>query len=191
MEAQYYVQNGCRTNPERWRRVYGNATAGHLCTLRMIQRKQTLFLLLAAIGGGLTFLFPVETFTQGDRNFIFQTSGLYLADGTPVVDVGLKVPFHWLIGFLAAVFLAAIFFFKQRRRQLAIVRSANLLLIGATVFLFITSNSVRAWLEQGGRVGATYGASAVLPLAMIVFAFLAERGIRRDEKLVRSMDRLR
>ena len=69
--------------------------------------------------------------------------------------------------------------------------SANLLLIGATVFLFITSNSVRAWLEQGGRVGTTYGASAVLPLAMIVFAFLAERGIRRDEQLVRSMDRLR
>lgn len=157
----------------------------------MIQRKQTLFLLLAALCGGLTFLFPVETFMQGDRRFLLRTAGLYLPDGTPVVDAGLKVPFHVLLGFLSAVFLAVIFLYRQRKRQLAIVRSANLLLIGATVFLFITSNSVRAWLEQGGHVVSMYGASAFLPLVMIVSAFLAERGIRRDEQLVRGMDRLR
>jgi hypothetical protein len=50
---------------------------------------------------------------------------------------------------------------------------------------------VKAYLEQGGRVEEHFGVSAILPLVMVVLAFLAERGIRKDEALVRSADRLR
>ena len=157
----------------------------------MIQRKQTIFLLLAVLCGALTFFFPIETFTQAERAFVFSTSGLFQGDGTPIVDASPKLPFAILFGFFSAVLLVAIFLFKDRKRQLLIVRTANLLLIGVTVFLFITSNSVRAFLEQSGLVNSQFGVSAVLPLAMIVFAFLAERGIRKDEALVRSADRLR
>lgn len=157
----------------------------------MIQRQQTIFLFLAAVCGVLTFFFPVETFTQGGREFLFRTTGLFQADGAPVVDASPKVPFAVLLGFLSAVFIVAIFFFRNRKRQLVFVRTANLLVIGTAVFMFITSNSIRAYLEQGGKVLSGYGASALLPLGMIVFAFLAERGIRKDEALVKSMDRLR
>ena len=157
----------------------------------MIQRKQSIFLLLAALCGVLTFFFPIETFTQAERAFVFSTSGLFQGDGTPIVDAAPKLPYSVLFAFFSTVLLACIFLFKDRKRQLLIVRTANLLLIGVTVFLFITSNSVRAYLEQGGRVNSQFGAAAVLPLAMIVFTFLAERGIRKDEALVRSADRLR
>ena len=157
----------------------------------MLQRKQSLFLLLAAICGALTFFFPVETFMRGDKTFIFHTTGLFMADGTPVVDAPLSGPFFIVIGFLTAVILAAIFLYKNRQRQVAVVRTVNLLLIAVVVFLFITGNSIRAYLEQGGRVEEHFDASAILPLVMVVLAFLAERGIRKDEALVRSADRLR
>ncbi|MGV9011549.1 MAG: DUF4293 domain-containing protein [Flavobacteriales bacterium] len=157
----------------------------------MIQRKQTIFLLLATLCGALTFFFPIETFTQDVRSFIFSTSGLFQADGQPIVDASPKLPFSFLFAFFSLVMLVAIMLFKDRKRQLLVVRTANLLLIGTTVFLFITSNSVRAYLEQGGRVNSQFGPSALLPLAMIVFAFLAERAILKDEALVRSADRLR
>jgi hypothetical protein len=157
----------------------------------MLQRKQTLFLLLAAICGGLTFFFPVETFLRDDKIFFLRTTGLFMADGTPVVDAAVKVPFSILIGFLSAVLVAAIFLYKNRQRQITVVRAMSLLLVAVAVFLFITGNSVKAYLEQGGRVEEHFGVSAILPLVMVVLAFLAERGIRKDEALVRSADRLR
>jgi formate hydrogenlyase subunit 3/multisubunit Na+/H+ antiporter MnhD subunit len=157
----------------------------------MLQRKQTLFLLLAAICGALTFLFPVETFTRGDQTYFFRTTGLFMADGTAVVDAALKVPFFIVIGFLAAVLVVAIFLYRNRQRQITVVRAMSLLLVAVAVFLFITGNSVKAYLEQGGRVEEHFGVSAILPLVMVVLVFLAERGIRKDEALVRSADRLR
>ncbi len=157
----------------------------------MLQRKQTLFLMLAAICGVLTFFFPVATFTRGAQIWSFHTTGLFMADGTPVVDAALKVPFFIVLGFLTMVLVVAIFLYKNRQRQITIVRTVSLLLIAVSVFLFISGNSVRAYLDQGGLVEEHFGASAVLPLAMVLLIFLAERGIRKDEALVRSADRLR
>lgn len=157
----------------------------------MLQRKQTLFLLLAAICGALTFVFPVDSFVRGDQGFVFRTTGFFTREGTPVVDAAAKVPFAVLLGFLSALLLAIAFMYKNRARQLRLARIVNLLLLAVVVFLFITDNSIRAYLEQGGKVSNSFGLSAILPLVMIVFTFLAERGIRKDEELVKSMDRLR
>ena len=44
---------------------------------------------------------------------------------------------------------------------------------------------------EGGKVDNTFGLAAILPLLMVVFTLLAERGIRKDEALVKGMDRLR
>ena len=157
----------------------------------MLQRKQTLFLLLAVACGVLTFVFPVDTFTRGDQDYIFHTTGIFTGEGAPVVDALPKVPFAVLLGALSAILLAVVFMFRNRNRQLRLVRIVNLLLVAVTVFLFITDHSIRVHLEQGGKVANQFGLSAVLPLLMIVLAFLAERGIRKDEELVKSMDRLR
>lgn len=170
-----------RTGGTRWRPIFAP----------MLQRKQTVFLLLAVICGVLTFFFPVDTFQRGDQMFIFRTTGLFMADGTEVVDASPKVPFAAVIGVLSLALLVSIFLFKMRPRQVLFVRSSYLLLLAVVAFLFITDSSISAYLGQGGPVTNSYGASAMLPLLMMVFAFLAERGIRQDEALVKSMDRLR
>ncbi len=158
---------------------------------QMLQRKQTLFLALAVLAGLLTFLFPVDTFTRGEQTFVFRTTGFFTGDGIPVTDAAAKVPFAVLVGVLCAFLVVVAFMYGNRPRQLRLAGAANLLLVAVQVFLFITDNSMRAYLEQGGRVHNSYGLSAFLPLVMVVFVLLAMRGIRKDEELVKSMDRLR
>ena len=157
----------------------------------MLQRKQSLFLLLAALCGALTFVFPVDTFMRGEQTFIFRTTGFFTGDGTPITDATAKVPFAILLGVLSALLVGIIFMYNNRVRQLRLTRMANLLVMAILVFLFITDNSLRAYLEQGGTVDNSFGIAAVLPLLMVVFTLLAERGIRKDEALVKGMDRLR
>jgi len=157
----------------------------------MLQRKQTLFLLLAVLCGALTFVFPVDTFTRGDHSYIFRTTGLFTGEGVPVQDVATKVPFAVLLGVLSGILLAVVFMYRNRIRQMRLLRMMNLLMLAIVVFLFITDNSIRVHLAQGGRVANQFGLSAILPLGMIIFTFLADRSIRKDEELVKSMDRLR
>ena len=157
----------------------------------MWQRKQTVFLALAALATLATWLFPVRTFQVGEQPVQFMTYGIYLSPGVKMADAALPVPFHILFSVMAAVLIVAIFLYKNRPRQIRVVRSAWLIILGLGVFQFVSGNSIRAYLEQGGRVESSYGISFFIPLLVMALAILAERGVRADEKLVRSMDRLR
>lgn len=158
----------------------------------MWQRKQTVFLVLAALSAVATWWFPVATYLRGQDLFRFSTTGLYKADGTEVVDVALKVPFSVLFTVIAVALVACIFFYANRPRQARFVRGTYLITLGAIAFLFITDNSISSFLEDGvGRMSSSYGVSFFLPLATLLFSILAERAIRADEALVRNADRLR
>ena len=158
----------------------------------MWQRKQTLFLVLAAFSAVATWWFPVSSYQRGQELFLFRTTGLYMTDGTEVVDAALKVPFNVVFTVIAVALLGCIFVYANRARQARFVRSTYLVTLGAIAFLFITDNSIAAFLEEGsGHVNSSYGLSFFLPLATLVFSFLAERSIKSDEALVRSADRLR
>ena len=98
------------------------------------------------------------------------------------------MPFSILLSLLALALVIAIFMYKNRPRQMRFVRGSYLLMLAIIAFMFITDNSVGAYLEGAER---TFGLSFVMPLVALVLTVMAERGIRADEKLVRSMDRLR
>jgi hypothetical protein len=157
----------------------------------MWQRKQSLFLLIAALLCLGTWLFPVATYQRADGSFTLNTTGLYNAEGVEVPDVEVKLPFNIVLSVLGVALLVTVFLFGDRRRQMRFVRGTYLLLLGIIAFLFITDNSVQAYLEQGGAVISHYGASFFFPLAALILAVLAERSIKADEELVRSADRLR
>lgn len=154
----------------------------------MIQRKQTLFLLLAALLVLSTWLFPIATYQSTAETYELMTYGLYTADGVKVPDADLKMPFSILLSLLALALVIAIFLYSNRPRQMRFVRGSYLLMLAIIAFMFITDNSVGTYLEDAER---TFGLSFVMPLVALVLTVMAERGIRADEKLVRSMDRLR
>ena len=81
-----------------------------------------------------------------------------------------------------------IFYYQNRKRQLTITYLSILVIIAYSFWL-----ATNARKEIGGvqlELG-NYAIGAILPSLAILFLVLAARGIRRDEKLVRSADRLR
>lgn len=84
--------------------------------------------------------------------------------------------------------LIAIFLFKKRPTQNRLCIISILLAIAAIALEVKNAESYKA---QPGFVKGTYQLAALLPILMIIFLIMAIRGIHKDQKLVKSLDRLR
>lgn len=158
----------------------------------MIQRIQSLFLLLAAVLVLLLFAVPLAEYDRADQQrFVMTLTGVESSEGTRIQDIVYQMPLHALTAVLAAIWLTLIFLFRDRIRQARLLRYSYL--VGATlmVALWITQGSVAAYLRNGAELGHALLPGFFLPIAGMAMAFLAERAIRKDEALVRSADRLR
>lgn len=141
----------------------------------MIQRIQSLWLLLAAICGGLTFQFP---FYSGTRMLGEPPQPTPNVEMTATFNVPIII--FMVIAIVGAVH--AIFSYAKRKYQFTITFVSMLASIVALVLLFLATSEF-----DGGGVRI----ESLLYFAVPVFLFLAARGIRSDDKLVKSMDRLR
>lgn len=158
----------------------------------MIQRIQSVYLLLAALLAAMLFALPLAEYARnGGVSFILKLRRLETGEGVPVQDADLKLQPHLIAIVLIGLLLAALLFFRNRPRQLRLVRYSYLVAVLLAVVLWITHNSVLAFVSDGSRAGAVLTPWFFLPFAVLLFAGLAERGIRKDEALVRSADRLR
>lgn len=147
----------------------------------MIQRIQSIFLFLAAAMGfgvlALPFAKTAETFS----------SSTLFADAQ--FDVGDNIGLLVLFAVAGALALASIFLFRNRKLQMTISRIAiiaNVIGIVLACILFIQDKIVT--VEEASIQD---GVGAYLPFGFLVFGILALRAIGKDEKLVKSMDRLR
>lgn len=152
----------------------------------MIQRVQSVWLLLAGLVLFLLLILPILTHQSTAGEQILQSGGMYLkANGvTEKVE-----SFPLLFGidlFTAVTAVATIFLFKHRTLQKRFI----VLLIVLIIALAALCGSYATRLS-GGMAGASLSAGAGLPLLAILFCALAFRGIRKDEQLIRSADRLR
>lgn len=109
-----------------------------------------------------------------------------LADGVlnPLDNVGLL----GLTGLGILCSLIAVFLFKNRMLQGRIaavsVVVSTMLAVLAVIVLYQTE-------QQMTKQVGSFGLGLSLPVLALVFQYLAQRAIRKDENLVRSMDRLR
>ena len=129
----------------------------------MIQRIQTLWLIVAGLLAILTFKFP---FYNGST------------DLSAAYDIWTKL----LTGALAAVAFFDIFLFKNRKLQFRLAILALILSIGQIVVYFSKMKEF-----ANGHLSLTSLFSFALPVVL----FLAARGIWKDQKLIKSLDRLR
>ncbi len=157
----------------------------------MLQRVQSIFLLLSASFAAATWFFPVRSWAMEEGTTIFMTRGLFDHNGLELDNASLPAPYHVLQSVVAGALLVCIFLFSNRPRQARVVRGVWLVALLVGVFQFISCNSIDAYLREGLKSEGSYGISFFLPLGTIIFAILAERAIRKDENLVRSADRLR
>ena len=138
----------------------------------MIQRIQSVWLLLAAAFDAVTFRFP---FYSGD----------WQKDAVPaVVDLNAQsTPWFTILSVIAgAIALATIFLFKNRKLQL------KLCYLG----IFITAVLLTLYfLEMNNFYSGNIALWAIFYFAILISFILAVQGVRKDEKLIKSMDRFR
>lgn len=159
----------------------------------MLQRIQTLYLLLAIIAIALTFVFDLCQYSVGDRSFVMD---LYSIVELPSKEVVAKPAFGiWnvlLLTLVELLLIATVMLYKRRKLQLRLIHLNYLLLAGTIVLLFFgMENSVQRLPVEGGEATIGYGFGWLMPAVAVAFSFLAARGIKKDEELVRSVDRLR
>lgn len=141
----------------------------------MIQRLQSVWLLLAAICAFVTYTLVLYSGT--------------VADGSPRLfalgDHFLLVAIIIALGLLS---LVTIFLFKNRKLQFRLTILAIVLTIG---YLLLQYVNIEQFKKDNAIITGSYQVAALLPILMIIFLIMAARGIYKDEKLVKSLDRLR
>ena len=164
----------------------------------MIQRIQSLFLLIAFIAMILLFFFPIASITEYTQvksealeTDYYELSATGFNDPSPASVPQLSgyafIPLIILIIMELILIFYTIFRYKNRMHQLKLVKMGifiNIILV-AGVFLnypklFITS-----------QIDIEPGLGVYFPLISLMFLVIAYRFILKDEKLVKSADRLR
>ena len=140
----------------------------------MIQRIQTLYLLIVTALVAVMLFAPLAWFAGQAGEYGLYAFSLRSADGT-----------------LAQLPLVTIFLFRRRLLQIRLCVAEMVLLAGAVVmegvYYFLSGRlfAGMAFHTQG------FKPAIALPLVALLFAFLAARAIFHDELLVRSADRIR
>jgi hypothetical protein len=156
----------------------------------MIQRVQTIYLFLAALCLLLVFGFDVAHYV--DSAGIESQLSLYKltkANGE-VGEVLFGMAPVIVLSIASALFLAAIAFYKNRPLQIKLVRIGYALIMANVVLLwyFVSENY---WALDIEEIEFGYSIGFFFPFVAFAFALLANRGTIADEKLVKSLDRLR
>ncbi|MEP3211238.1 MAG: DUF4293 domain-containing protein [Maribacter sp.] len=136
----------------------------------MIQRIQTIYLLIVALLGAVLPFF-LYLWLDADGQEFFAKHHIWIATAFYVI---------------AALAVIAIFLFKNRQNQFVANRLnmiLNLILLGFFVY--------RSLNLSGETLVSEKGIGMLIPVFSIVFLVLANRAIKKDEDLVKSVDRLR
>jgi len=139
----------------------------------MIQRIQSVWLFLAVLCAAFTYKFP------------FYTGNIIGKDNIPHY-VKLVASSNYILLILTAGFIAGttaiIFMYKSRKQQLWLtVAAACLSVINLVIYFYEVKK-----FSSGGM-----SLTSVLAFAMPVLLILAANGIWKDQKLIKSLDRLR
>ena len=147
----------------------------------MLQRIQTIYLLLGAgFLSGAAFSPLARLSTPVSESPIFSDGVFSATDQSGLLILLLLVAF---------LLLVAVFLFRNRRAQTLLTKvglAATLLVVAAIAYML---NASRNQLPELAALRPATG--ALLPVAGLVAQVLALRNIQKDDKLVRSMDRLR
>ncbi|MFP9115683.1 DUF4293 domain-containing protein [Flavobacterium sp. RHBU_3] len=137
----------------------------------MIQRIQSIYLIIAILASGILPLFlPLYTLSTDEDPTYFNKNIAYV----------------FLFVASATLSVVSLFSYKKRKNQFVIGRLniiLNFILLGLFIYRLLNLSGDAEVSEKGIGI--------YLPLVSIVFLSLANRAIKKDEDLVKSADRLR
>ena len=148
----------------------------------MIQRIQTLYLLLVAFVMIAMLFFPLGyVYSEEGASSMFNVFGLHGQDN----------PVAWFLFVLpvACTLLSVltVFFYNPRKLQIKL----GYITLFVFVLFYICGGFLLWNLKQQCNANISYTIVCIFPLIAFVLEILAIKGIRKDEKLIRSLNRLR
>ncbi len=153
----------------------------------MIQRIQSIYLFLAALFMGGLFLQSADLLKIDTTNPTVLSDMEYFND--KVLDIYDQ---NILIAFVVVVIafsLLALFLFRNRKLQITLSRVSMLVVLLFFILSIYISYADLASFISSIKITPSFG--IFLPILAIICLVLAVKGIRKDDNLVKGMDRLR
>jgi hypothetical protein len=151
----------------------------------MLQRIQSFYLLVSLLLYGILFFTPLFYVQSNADAYTIYSYKINPGQNTLKINI---TPIALLIGIMALVLLISIFLYKNRKFQIRILQF-NLVLTIISLFAigkFLYSFST---LSSDAHIRLTLSIS--IPFIASILQYLAIRGIRKDQALVDSLNRLR
>lgn len=147
----------------------------------MIQRIQSIYILISAMLIGFLFGLPFAEILADDKLYLFDIRGI-VREGT-IEHSGLAITIF--VGIILTLHVVAFFLYKKRILQIRILTFSIIIMLGLFgMFYFFTY-----YTFSGANVSFKIAVS--FPLVAMVLDYLAIRNIGKDEALIRSIDRIR
>lgn len=156
----------------------------------MLQRIQTLYLIVVMILSVALFFLPLISFISDLfylKLYIYDFQNL-TPDSEIKFSMTTVLPMLVINAAVIALTVFTIFKFKNRILQIRLVRFILLLSILMIVGIFVLYPNI---VLKNTEAISEFEVGAYIPIINLLFLFLANRSILKDEKLVRSMDRIR
>lgn len=150
----------------------------------MIQRKQTLFLLLAFIFTVCCLCMPIGGYNHG-LGLEGTMYNLWITESSGAHDMSVWALFAILL-ITCPICLVAIFSYRNRLVQSRFCVFNILLIVG---WYIVYTAIILSLKKANGMVYFT--PACVFPLVSVILYFMARKAILADEKLVRDADRIR
>jgi hypothetical protein len=153
----------------------------------MIQRIQTVYLFLASLAIYALYLFPVASIFNNVGAKKIMVTGAYQSLGNQLVQTDTFLGLTIATAILGLIPLVLIALYKNRSRQQVLIYISVLVVLAYSYWL---TETVQHISDIALKI-SDYGIGAGLPSVVILFLVLAAKAVGRDEKLVKSAERLR
>ena len=144
----------------------------------MLQRIQTIYLFIAVVlSGAIVYFLPLWINSNGE---VFYLNRFIQSEDWKMISMVVAFGLSAILSFIS------IFLYKKRKQQIGINRFnivVNFYLLGIIVYHLL--------ILPGESEISEKGIGLFLPVLVIVFLVLANKSTLKDEKLVKSVDRLR
>ncbi len=156
----------------------------------MIQRVQSIYLLIVTILMSFLVVLPyANMILPGNQSLLFKSTAVYLVSPTDIISVYKStIPVILLVLITGIFSFCIIFFYNHRVLQIRLILLNLLLIFILTAIMVYLVTSSKGDFEGDKLI---FRIAMVFPVVSMVFSLLAIRGIRHDEMLVNSYNRIR
>jgi hypothetical protein len=155
----------------------------------MLQRIQSVYLFFATLVLAALFVFPlIHNVYVNSKPVSIMVTGIYQDINGQPVHTDFFVALSIATGIVALLPLVIIFMYKNRKLQIAFCYSIMLVIIG---YSYWVSQTVKNAIGNAYLNMSNYGIGIILLSLSLLLIVLAQKSIQKDEKLIKSADRLR